>query len=1590
MKEVRLEVLIEALQDTMFDTEDDDTFDQMEDVKHALEDWNGEGRVPYREQLVGWGLTDALAAPPVEEDAGSADRPTEEPEASDVHLSESEYASLRRALRRLRTTASESQGAEAREVQQAVTEWYDAGMEGDLPGRVRLEGWGLWPPSASESEIESPASAPDAPDDESARDVDSPLNVTAGPEDAGEPASATAADVEDAEAPESSTASQSSEPVTVDDLPATLRERYLDAQALLEQEEYYQARGILEKLAPVVSGPLGQEISFQLQDARVELDRITTRLENEAAAAEARFPQNLEVQQDVWQAVLNVNPDAREAIQALARLRQRREEREIEDELALREEQLDDVARIKDLPAINRFLGEVDAWLNQARDKSLSDALQRRLTGLRDQLLSLRNRVRDDLGFASTLAVEGEFRESYKLARGYFEQGTKVMVDAAGIFGPPDAEVETPEFFRQISTKYLAQLRQKVDERMEEARAAKRPTPDAARQQLQDAYGWLTDDVLTMDHRSQLQPLLEQVEREIEDVERRQRRFAEARERVEEAQGAELPAQERIRLLTEVQQIYPDYPQLDSYLDEARDYRAAEVATEVSASLVRAQKQLGDQQFDEALATIQEARERASRAVPSPKPGSSLAGELQRLQERELEILDAQQRYQDALEIASQIESALARYDDGDGIALDEARQLLGRLDDRQRQYSEVQAVAEDLTKRQDDDQNWSDGREAYNRRDWEAAIRALSNIKPSDPRRQEAVDLAERARAAHETIAAEAHEDDHQWRQALECYQVAVGLFEQHKVDSQTEYLAERARSGLAHVRKIEARDQEVDRELDDCQTRLKGAVEAYGERRTPDHKVESVPQFARVVERLEALKQGDTMRVREIERTLGQARTAWRTAYLDAIEAALESKDRHSLEQASLRAEELREAGLLYKDENHDAAALARRLQFEYLEAQYRTLIQHLEPDWAKIERNRRKILSIPGTRQDHPEYEEQLLSAVRRRIDAKLRGLSDADAKVKLAKELEHYFIRTEPEVVKRYVKLCWKTEDWKKAEEAAAYFGLNGDAGSRELVRVWHGLNRAARLYAEDNVARGQSWISQLRGQIKELVSENTKKEIGDDGSENTKKEIGDDGSENTKKKIGDDVSGILKEMEDWLEEWTVERLIQEAQQAEALGTDAGYIRAAEKYALANYVAPTHDVVAEGLQQLGSKLAPGIRTRCSQARNFKIGQRTLDEAYAELEKQLYQTLANINSVAHLLELGGTLSTTLQEDLTRLGAKVDTWGTVKNELDKYQAALDAARQSPRPLGDDGYGGGWDFEQPRVFLDTAREAAGRDAELQALIMRKEEYLATCETQARTFTDSVRTFVAAVREENFDAVIEQARELERTWRDLQRDGWQGLNLLIRHSYPMRDVSDLRGHREVATQQRRNYELWQRWSRATLTAYEAFGGTIRDLNRPLEELKNFHSLRHILDLCDASLQASDRFLSRLAERPDVDPISQKAKEEAECISREEIEQVRGGDGWRARIAQLRSEAEEAWKAFRKNEWQQLVSAETAIKRLQTQRGFLGLQREKPIPAVRLQVLEQCIDACEQVDPSNEELERFRNWLEELRRGGNSL
>lgn len=1391
---------------------------------------------------------------------------------------------------------------------------------------------------------------------------------------------AAAVDEVDAPTPESDPIPPSQPALPATDPDDALEPAFNRAMDMTAGGAYSAAIKEFEAIRIRASGRLARPAEEQKYAAEVALNHQKEPL---LANARAASPETAEA---AWLEVIAIDPEDAEALSALGGLETRRGIERTQAEINETINAVRVAAESRRLETLNELLGKAQGM----RNSNNVAALRLPLDDLVLEATRQRDMLRASLGVASTLMATGNNREAYRRARLMVDEKIPLIVDTAGVMGDPGTEVDTYAFMLKAREAYLNGLRGLAATRRGVAAGEQSAAPGAALATLNEVVAALSDDILTNDDREELRIDLEKVEKDVKSVQQRQQIYDDAQRLVSEAAAPGLAADNKYQLLRQAQEIYPEYPDINALLSAAQIGVATDAAATLESEIAVARASLEKDEFAEARNILRQARSVATTKVPEYGSDSPLAVSLNKVEALEAQIAEAEAAYSKLITRLKVVDDLLdeedpARRQD----ALAEARRRLDDLmatggdrpmiDDRRQRLYGLQGL----------DSNWTEGRRAYDRGQWQQAIEQLSLVAKSTthPARKTSGVFLGRAEAALEVERARAAETENRYDNARKGFLIALELFAKHEVDVQTQNAMRAAESAIERLRPFEAGDEHVRDKRQRAMTLLEQAEATTRARKDTPSLLQLNPGYQTASELLqEAATERYTTLGSQVETDLQEVYSRWEDAYAAGMRQAENTKDLDQLKQGIALGDELEARKLLTKQANRE---LLRVLRIKRLDLEYNQQLNDLSTLPQAIENNRReRLLYTPEIASERRSVEDQLAEAIASRVIAVMnekRGTIGDDGAVAALRYLSQEMNRPEVYGSKalflQLMQLLWEEERWNEARDEADKLRYRQLSGAAELRQLWIDLTGAAEQMAANNFNGFKANIEALRQWFL----------AGNDASSNLTSVTSSRripvwfASQNERRDFLADQEAVLKRSR-------IDRLVRQAGKEQAAGN---YLKAAQYYAYARYWEPNHPIVVTGLQQLGQKLDAELNTLLTRADDITLQQSSLDKS-ADTAHEVLQQLIDIESASEDLGLNA-FRPALIDATDKLKKRIDGWERVRKILKEIDAQLKVALRNPLEVRDQG--GGWDLSAAISRFTSATQEASKQSEdknaLMAVIRTHREAADRLDADANNLNNEVRHFLSALDTEAFDKVRKQAGVLEEMWSKRQVDGFDGLeNLISRRPFSGgQELRSLKAHAAFAQKQEDDLKAWTVWANDTVKAHGEVKAEAEALNKPLDDLRydeSGKSLAELSEACDKAIKLIDKFLETEGKVPPGDPLSRAAEKQRDRV----------GDEWanaldtreRGEIIKLKADIQaDIDKLSGENgPIEQLKSAMTQLKNAdevnKRNRNKKFLKRTKPegISDILFRNAEVYLKQCSALDPNNSDVVKAKKELASLR------
>jgi DNA-binding ferritin-like protein len=232
---------------------------------------------------------------------------------------------------------------------------------------------------------------------------------------------------------------------------------------------------------------------------------------------------------------------------------------------------------------------------------------------------------------------------------------------------------------------------------------------------------------------------------------------------------------------------------------------------------------------------------------------------------------------------------------------------------------------------------------------------------------------------------------------------------------------------------------------------------------------------------------------------------------------------------------------------------------------------------------------------------------------------------------------------------------------------------------------------------------------------------------------------------------------------------------------------------------------------------------------------------------------------------------------------------------------------------------------------------------------------------------------------------------LEILWHRYQPEGFSGLDILIRHRYPYteKELRQLREHKEEARIQKANLKEWQSWAERVTKAYSEVKAVGSRIDKDLADLRQDAPLDDIKRSCDLVLEKTAEFEESLGRKPHTDPMSQKAAQARDRVA----------ESWRGEVL----DNPKSYQNHASDELLPQIEKDIAefaprLRQLRSAMNLLDSQiqqheesknkrfgKTKPFPTAQLRNVTERLKACQEIDPSHDEVVVFNKKLRQIKK-----
>lgn len=1376
--------------------------------------------------------------------------------------------------------------------------------------------------------------------------------------------------------------------------------RLTRAIQLAGDEKFREALDILVDLE--MEAPSNARIRSWKYDIENRYNQRTAEMVDAAEIFARQNPNDHEKQREMWQQLLEFRPGNEIAKQKLEDIENVLKRVSIRDLLV----DLREVARKafteRNFVELNAIVGNIEG-INSRTD--LAEETKKSVAELYTHVRSLRHQLSKELEVTVTIVSQGN-RENVLQIKKLVEDGKETILDDR--VSPP-RDVPIGPVYELVRKQYLAGLQDLASNRITEAggSAKVRENIEAvqkAKHLLEGILEDFDDDILDKGDKAQLSGIRSQVEGELEKVNSLIGKYTQVDDRIRGAADEEKQIAERLKALIEARAIYPEHPHLETTINELVNLIIADTRRYIDRAILDANFYADEEDFEEAIGILDTAEEHARKTLRGKKEfGKALADINTQIGKTLVGVRSRQSAYEKMAAEAKGCRSCLDIYaSTKEEKDLRAAQDHLDRIPLEFKDHPLVQEAQREFARSQADPVKWEKGNELYRQSLWAEAENNFAQINRDFPQYAQAQILARRAHAAQNYEKGIVAYSQKEWIKANDLFLSALHDFagDESKgikgigTDEITLPILERCRQELENLKPIAEGEEKVALILSKATKDLEAARKASSVRSLPADKVDLQPAYSKIAQELVKARAEALSRSNDLTLLLSQVRQDWRATYLEGMNTALSSRDTGLMHKALLQADELEKHGLL----NEEDKRLRYMIQAEMLDMEYLRCLPDQEGspisnvNWEEVEHNRLDRYAVESRMgfmysRSSPQWDaseakkaalrKEILSITNKRvrldvnqkIETGLRDLaangqkagranddSSRRAELDLFRGVADYLgsqmrdnpvLRDDLDLMKEWIHLAWKARDWVYADDIARKlieYGVYTDG--RHLEELFRILTQVARAFAENNIQRGEAYLEQFNNQDQDWATVN---------------------------------QSLISEERKYLRDEVKARLLKEAEDDLQLRTSHGYLMAAQKYAVLYQLDPMDSIVRQGLGECGKHIGTGLESVFARAERMRLGNKNLDEALKEVEITI-QELESIKSVTHRLNLGHEMEVRLDEALETAQGYRTKWSAVNKHVAKYEKELLNAMAGPRPLDDDGTGG-WRFEPVRNAIEEARREAGRDRDVLDFITRLEKETGKLEQVGERLNQLSRTLMDAVYAEEFETVVSVAQALDNAWVDARRkDGnWDGLSYLIREDYPkpLKEATTPKLHLENSIKQNENWQQWKLWADETERMYSQVRDGEKLLHKPLDELKQEHSLQAIILECEKTMKAVEKLRTKFNDKPPVEPLSEKARQNSERVNASVFNLVQGGsDG----VRRLKQEAAE--------DFAQLNESRGPLEKLrgaiQVIRDLKSKDKRGNVPPMRIEVAKKFLLECEQIDPQHEEIREHHKYLQSLR------
>lgn len=1345
---------------------------------------------------------------------------------------------------------------------------------------------------------------------------------------------------------------------------AHLQERYEEGLTLLKQNEFYSAKEAFDEVRLEALGDLKQKAQDNYHLAASKLEARTQNLRAAARGFAEKEPDNFAGQAVKWEKVQTENPDDQVAVQELKRISDKREHQKMRVHLQGVEKRLERAVEKKSLPAINKELGSLEAWVAQAAE--LPGELRTEIEDAREVVLEFRKELRSKLDKSSTHISQEEYRKAYAKAKERVDQGVPQIYDVQGVLGKAGEDVDTKKFFDKARELYLGSLPDLAEQRMDQAKGLVPSSPLEEKEVLQDALALLTDEILTVDDRNSLKPHVKKVEEALEKNQQRVKKYQKADQLIKDSFDVQKTSHQQLTLLHEARATYPAHPDLKNRLKTVQGQLEEELTRDLNDVLSTVDNLVLEDKYDQAITKVLAQQKKVHTVWKDTISETSPLGQALAEAKKKIEAIQSKQHdYDKMTKVLNSVKQDLELYEEKeDKSALASAQEELEKLkNDISASYynrSEVQRYKDKIARQRSISENWKMGKNFYRSEEWLEAIAALSEIveRGEQEAYPEAESLLNRAQAVDFYQKAKKAHDQEDWKKALNQYRQSLALFEEVGGDCFVNDYYQDCEANLDKLSEITENDRKIEITLDDIRGKLENAERLMSSWAATS--ITSIPQFVEAWEQLEKIDSLYGKKTVSIDNVKSRLIRLWRAMYFERVKKAFQRETAKEIKGAKTLLDELKEHGLFYGKKYE---AIDCQVRSFLLDNAYENFLQSPKARYDKLVENRRKRLALLSPdEQVYGKVEKQLRDALRQQVLEEFSQRVDGtfedtkDTVQWLREELNRPELYQNQRVVVDFMKIAWEKKRYESVNEFARKLRHRPEQRDKNMARVAIELTRAVENMNKGNFPGGKALITKLRedfsqqGEILNMI---------DALWEFAKSE---------------QVEGLLAKIDHQVEGEFV------------------LLEKALCLAQAHQIAPQDPRIKTALPGIGSRLEGEIQQRLTAAKRIKINLRSkkdLREAIEALTTRIREmkSLVEAEPMFTTMWSGRFSFQNLRTDVENLDEKLKQWSQIHSEIEGIEKQEEDALKHPIRLWN--LSGGWEFA---ALLDSVQDLEREVKQLNSRSARNhvERKLTTYNQYqkiARELNNEIRVLLGHLQDENFDEALKDLGKIDDYWRITARPkGFAGLeNVLFYHYRGLRrDVNTIVAHQKILRQLKQDLRSWRQWQVELSELKQNIENKKRDLGDDFPDAQAYLSLREIIENSSELEEMCKVFEDKSMAKPRSGPHSSRAKTTKNKINEivcDDVAQMKEFARELNRKANLKlHEGEEQFKRLEKV----IGDLQSAKARLGERQGLLRKEIDR-IPAPVIQRVERELKHAQEIDKNHRLIDKAKNLLDEVKR-----